>query len=370
MKDGRPGQDAAPLDANGKPFPAVWVQVAETSYYCYADNCARAVTGTRTAADMPNQSVRMADCSSYMTTTVTPPPTTTTTTVTVTAAAQNKRVAATAAGRGAPPAMQARAPPAMIPTYASFCTESFPGATPHYSSACNCWSITASTTTLPSSTHRDRDALAPCKNPQTCQTFGTTYCPGSSTEFCYCVKDTSGTPTCYHYTEGRSCSSFAKCTSNAQCTGGTSCSTDWCCGYGICMDHTTSASCPNGQSARSIFCGAEAGAARDAVVAAAAAVDTATTAEEDEGEPAVVSVITSVIMCPHGPCGTTTVTASTTTTTPPPAKATTPMAFAARGRRGNAVTAVEAAAISITTSVITCPHGICGTTTMTMTTSK
>ncbi|KAK8076880.1 hypothetical protein PG996_003050 [Apiospora saccharicola] len=62
------------LDANGNPFPAVWVQVAETSYYCYADNCARAVTGTRTAADMPPQASRMADCSSYMHTTVTPAP--------------------------------------------------------------------------------------------------------------------------------------------------------------------------------------------------------------------------------------------------------------------------------------------------------
>ncbi|KAK7947758.1 uncharacterized protein PG986_008644 [Apiospora aurea] len=68
-------QDVAPLDANGKPFPAVWVQVAATSYYCYDDNCARAVTGTRTATDVPNQSVRMADCSAYMQTTVTPPPT-------------------------------------------------------------------------------------------------------------------------------------------------------------------------------------------------------------------------------------------------------------------------------------------------------
>ncbi|KAK6824538.1 hypothetical protein PG987_012032 [Apiospora arundinis] len=46
-------QEPAPLDENGVPFSAEWVQVAETSYYCYADNCARAVTGTRTAADMP-----------------------------------------------------------------------------------------------------------------------------------------------------------------------------------------------------------------------------------------------------------------------------------------------------------------------------
>lgn len=65
-------QEPAPLDANGNVFPGVWVQLAETSYYCYADNCARAVTGTRTAADMPAQSVRRADCSRYMTTTVTP----------------------------------------------------------------------------------------------------------------------------------------------------------------------------------------------------------------------------------------------------------------------------------------------------------
>ncbi|KAK8087461.1 hypothetical protein PG994_002435 [Apiospora phragmitis] len=66
--------DSPPLDEDGKPFPGVWVQVASTSYYCYADNCARAVTGTRTNTDMPRQSVRMADCSRYMLTTYTPAP--------------------------------------------------------------------------------------------------------------------------------------------------------------------------------------------------------------------------------------------------------------------------------------------------------
>ena len=37
---------------------------------CNADNCARAVTGT--AGSNPNQSSRLADCSSFMRVTVTP----------------------------------------------------------------------------------------------------------------------------------------------------------------------------------------------------------------------------------------------------------------------------------------------------------
>ncbi|KAK7947759.1 uncharacterized protein PG986_008645 [Apiospora aurea] len=158
-----------------------------------------------------------------------------------------------------------------------------------------------------------------CTNPQTCGSFQTNLCPGSSTQLCYCVKDTLGVPMCVQLGVTQSCSSFTKCASNADCTGGTACSTDWCCGYGICMAITTPASCLNELNVRSIFA-ARRQRARDAIAVAAAEED------EDEGEvaPAAANVepaAVSVLMCPYGPCGATTVTASTI-----------PAPFAARGR--------------------------------------
>ncbi|KAK8026276.1 hypothetical protein PG990_004099 [Apiospora arundinis] len=250
-------QEPAPLDENGVPFSAEWVQVAETSYYCYADNCARAVTGTRTAADMPAQSVRRADCSSYMQTTVTPPPVTTTitTTGTVTSSPYTYIPSSTSPGKRAVAA-------ATIPPYASFCTEAFPGATPHYSSACNCWGITAATTTLPPSTVTQTATAtytAPiqskCPSPGSCKGgFSATPCYGN--HYCVCLQDTEGNAVCVHTSDSGGCGQpdSKYCSKSADCPAGEVCTTSFCCGNpGVCAAYVDKGNCPNTNSARFIF---------------------------------------------------------------------------------------------------------------------
>ncbi|KAK8133375.1 hypothetical protein PG984_005387 [Apiospora sp. TS-2023a] len=337
-----------PLDANGEPFPAVWVQVAETSYYCYADNCARAVTGTRTAADMPPQASRQADCSSYMHTTVTPAPVTTTTwTYTV---EQVKRDVATAVVLGDEPLMQARGAAPTIPIYASFCTEQFPGATPHYSSACNCWSITASTTTLP---------------PETITATAT----ATTTET---VTSAEGKPTCYQIGSAyayQPCYTFQSCTSSSQCAQGSSCAFGYCCGYGICTTSTAGSNCPNPSFARAIF--ARKQDARADVARSAAAPYDDDDEEEDEDEEGGGDVDDGEDG-EDGEEDEDVAVAAAAPTEPPrlhlrhhvslgPAKA-----FAARRRRGEIEAAAPPAPVSTYTSVIMCPLGPCGTTTLTV----
>ncbi|KAK6543520.1 hypothetical protein TWF694_000266 [Orbilia ellipsospora] len=80
---------------------------------CPADNCARAVTGTR-SGKVPDVTSRMADCSSFMRTTVQP-----STTIV----------------------------PTQVPAYASACS-----GTVRYSTACSCWGI-GSTTIVPIATY-------------------------------------------------------------------------------------------------------------------------------------------------------------------------------------------------------------------------
>ncbi|KAJ4148571.1 hypothetical protein LMH87_003035 [Akanthomyces muscarius] len=95
---------------------------------CNADNCARAVTGTR-RGDAFGTSAK-ADCSSFMTKTVTGSAVTVTNTVTVTEIPKGTVT------------VYKRADPT-VPTYASACS-----GTSRYSSACSCWGITASTLTV------------------------------------------------------------------------------------------------------------------------------------------------------------------------------------------------------------------------------
>ncbi|KAB5566245.1 hypothetical protein GE09DRAFT_1106038 [Coniochaeta sp. 2T2.1] len=104
---------------------------------CNANNCARAVTGTR-SGKMPAVSSRQADCSSFMKVTVTPATSTatSTTTVTVTSIMPNKRDNLAI--------RQVTVVPSSIPAYASDCSSAAA-----YSSACSCWGITATTTTAP-----------------------------------------------------------------------------------------------------------------------------------------------------------------------------------------------------------------------------
>ncbi|KAL7926366.1 hypothetical protein ACQKWADRAFT_280108 [Trichoderma austrokoningii] len=112
---------------------AAMASVIERTNSCNADNCARAVTGTREGL-LPISS-RKADCSSFMRATVTPQATTTTITITVHPGITSK------------PKNDVDYPattvyPTAVPTYASSCV----GAQ-QYSSACSCWGITANTVT-------------------------------------------------------------------------------------------------------------------------------------------------------------------------------------------------------------------------------
>ncbi|MCJ1462587.1 hypothetical protein MMC07_001189 [Pseudocyphellaria aurata] len=106
---------------------------------CNADNCARAVTGTRYPA--PIQSDHKADCSSFLRTTITPA--TSTVTVTVTnPPVNNKRD-----DEGILVARQATQTPSAVPSYASACS-----GTARYSSACSCAGVTRATTFAPTPT--------------------------------------------------------------------------------------------------------------------------------------------------------------------------------------------------------------------------
>ncbi|KAG4418276.1 hypothetical protein IFR04_008552 [Cadophora malorum] len=106
---------------------------------CNANNCARAVTGTR-IGKIPDQTSRMRDCSSFMLVTVTPATSTITATATITSTTtlggMMKRQAAVLEQR------QVTVTPSSIPIYASACSSAA-----RYSSACSCWGITARTTT-------------------------------------------------------------------------------------------------------------------------------------------------------------------------------------------------------------------------------
>ncbi|KAK8076881.1 hypothetical protein PG996_003051 [Apiospora saccharicola] len=332
---------------------------------------------------------------------------------------------------------QARAAAPTIPTYASFCTEQFPGATPHYSSAC--WSITASTTTLPpqtvaatatatatktvtvivaqtvtqtatsttttttttkaTATTTVAPLVSTCARPQDCDTTGV-YGTSCGSQTCFCLKDAEGRPTCYG-TDTSTCTDFQRCAASSDCAQGLTCAVGSCCHYGICARPTAGASCPNPSFARAIF--ARKQNARDEVARSAAAAalydndgdedeeeeeeeaegdgfdngdEDEDEDEEEEEEDAAANlvkakaaaaveptdtppIVTSVIMCIDGPCGTTTITGSTPTAeaTPPPTEA------FGRRRRGEAF---EAVPVSTYTSVIMCIDGPCGTTVVTV----
>ncbi|KAK8131678.1 hypothetical protein PG984_008116 [Apiospora sp. TS-2023a] len=109
---------------------------------CNADNCARAVTGTRLGS--ASVSAYRQDCTSFMSATVTPP--TSTVTVTTTPDTCDEDEAPQTLMRRV---HQKRAEgvtvfPTAVPAYASACS----GAV-RYSSACSCWGVSAVFTTAP-----------------------------------------------------------------------------------------------------------------------------------------------------------------------------------------------------------------------------
>jgi len=147
---------------------------------CNADNCARAVTGTR-SGKIPDATSRMADCSSFMLTTVGP-----STTIV----------------------------PSQVPPYASACS-----GTQRYSSACSCWGIT------PKIVPQDG-----CSNPGTCGTFVLLY-DDSCGPFgrCVCAFDADGRSVCV---QDAACGSV--CSTDSDCGSGGICWANNCCGTNIC----------------------------------------------------------------------------------------------------------------------------------------
>ncbi|CZR61930.1 uncharacterized protein PAC_11827 [Phialocephala subalpina] len=204
---------------------------------CNADNCARAVTGTRYAPDV--QASHMADCSSFMMETITPATPTSTVTLTGTSysvvGSNAKRTAAPLAKKDslkprdvaldsflvAPTSIAAAATttaagvkarqvtvvPNSVPIYASACS-----GTVRYSSACSCAGITVSTTYAPTpatttTTVYAQASIIPVCDPA--QNYGYHYVGGSIQAGVGLVRGTSALSeqaccaSCY--TEGSSC---------------------------------------------------------------------------------------------------------------------------------------------------------------------
>ncbi|KAF8865594.1 hypothetical protein BDZ45DRAFT_736163 [Acephala macrosclerotiorum] len=174
---------------------------------CNADNCARAVTGTRYALDV--QASHTADCSSFMMETITPATPTSTVTLTGTSysivGSNAKRTAAPLAKKDSlkprdgaldsfllPPtsiaaaatttaagvkARQVTVVPNSVPIYASACSGAL-----RYSSACSCAGITVSTTYAPTpatttTTVYAQPSIIPVCDPA--QNYGYQYIGGS-----------------------------------------------------------------------------------------------------------------------------------------------------------------------------------------------
>jgi len=191
---------------------------------CDADDCARAVTGTRTGK-VPNISSREADCSSFQITTVTPAPSTVTAFTTVTSIPPHKRDAIAE--------RQVTITPVSVPTYASACS----GAV-RYKSACSCWGITATVTTAPTPivTVVSTVTVTPdeCSNPgPSCGTYHPVTDPSCGPlGDCLCVTDTDGRAVCV---QDISCSGAVSCTDDADCPGIEVCWAAGCCtGSGLC----------------------------------------------------------------------------------------------------------------------------------------
>ncbi|KAK0613617.1 hypothetical protein B0T14DRAFT_402726, partial [Immersiella caudata] len=115
---------------------------------CHGNNCNRAITGTRPGL-LPFAS-RSADCSSFLLTTVTPAPTTTTVTVTIAPSVFIKRDLELAA-------RQVTVTAHSIPAYAANCANG-----EEYKTACSCFGVTGSVTTVATPTVTVTTTLEVC----------------------------------------------------------------------------------------------------------------------------------------------------------------------------------------------------------------
>lgn len=192
---------------------------------CNADNCARAVTGTR-PGKLPVVSDRQADCSSFMLITVTPDASTTITTKTVTTTFTQPVLAKR--GDAAPLTPRAvTVSPSVVPTYASACS-----GPSRYSSACSCWGITQMTTTVPT----------PVTTITKTTTVTSSVCPPGATKCgpsCFNLQKSNGNcGACGNVCpKGTTCESGICKVPPGQCTNPTVCSGNDACGTGDCFCH-------------------------------------------------------------------------------------------------------------------------------------
>lgn len=166
---------------------------------CNANNCARAVTGTRTGK-LPDVTSRKADCSSFLETTIGP-----STTIV----------------------------PSQVPTYASACS----GAG-SYSSACSCWGVTPKIIDL-----------TDCPNPGTCGSFDPVFDPSCGPfGVCVCGFDVDGRSVCM---QDVSCSAPV-CSTDSDCGPGGICWGQGCCGPNLCTFPATVCANPASIMARRV----------------------------------------------------------------------------------------------------------------------
>ncbi|KAH7375176.1 hypothetical protein B0T11DRAFT_6787 [Plectosphaerella cucumerina] len=209
---------------------------------CNANNCARAVTGTREGR-IPSITSRRLDCSSFMLVTVTLAPTTTTLTETVsgvtTITITTTLSPANQARRAVQGAVTIR--PTSIPPYASPCPNSSA-----FSSACSCWGIGPMKTTAAASTVTATTTVTAVATNVVvvdecnslpyigCGQYLSTSCR-SGTGSCACLTDSKGLTFCAKSTGG--CSSDRACAVDSDCAAGWKCTAPdgACCGFSICM---------------------------------------------------------------------------------------------------------------------------------------
>ncbi|KXH39138.1 hypothetical protein CSAL01_03169 [Colletotrichum salicis] len=226
---------------------------------CNNDNCARAVTGTRAGIPVDISS-RRSDCSSYMQTTVIPD--TFTSTVTTTVYTDNIPPTPTTTFSQS----TTRAPITQFPTAVpSYVTPQCPGPSA-YSSACSCWSITHSVTTLPApvTTVTATEYANPgCRGAHDCPFDGVNVyrCGGGGTPatFCTCLREAGGKDNgggrrqvCV---EKKECNEARTCTSSNSCNSGEACVWNYCCNpqrRRICLKYAPLA-CGNPTSPGNIF---------------------------------------------------------------------------------------------------------------------
>ncbi|KAM0322450.1 hypothetical protein ACHAQA_009517 [Verticillium albo-atrum] len=214
---------------------------------CNANNCARGVTGTR-AGKKPELTSRMEDCASFQLTTVTP--TTSTSTTTITIYTDNPPAPVN------PPAVEPQNPVTVIPTnvpaYASSCD-----GRSGYASACSCWGITATATTVATPTAvatATKYIDVGCRTPGICPfPFINLWACGKG-KLCTCLKGTDGQKICV---EDKACIKAQTCRSSSDCGVGEGCVIDHCCawrGSKICLKYAPE-KCGNKFYPRNIFGG-------------------------------------------------------------------------------------------------------------------